>query len=80
MLEEQKDGARAAAAAEKKKGILGPLTELDSKGISSFCSRISCKMAKSKGAYSLNMPEEFGVHHCGAGFNYAYKTINSISS
>lgn len=33
MLEEQKDGARAAAAADKKKGILGPLTELDTKGL-----------------------------------------------
>ncbi|XP_069499355.1 transcriptional adapter 3 [Ambystoma mexicanum] len=31
LLEEQKDGARAAAAADKKKGILGPLTELDTK-------------------------------------------------
>lgn len=32
LLEEQKDGARAAAAADKKKGVLGPLTELDTKG------------------------------------------------
>lgn len=32
LLEEQKEGARAAAAAEKKKGVLGALTELDSKG------------------------------------------------
>ena len=34
LLEEQKDGARAAAAADKKKGVLGPLTELDTKGTS----------------------------------------------
>lgn len=34
LLEEQKDGARAAAAADKKKGVLGPLTELDTKGAS----------------------------------------------
>ncbi|KFV78420.1 Transcriptional adapter 3, partial [Struthio camelus australis] len=33
LLEEQKDGARAAAAADKKKGILGPLTELDTKDV-----------------------------------------------
>ncbi|KAH0630324.1 hypothetical protein JD844_013254 [Phrynosoma platyrhinos] len=33
MLEEQKDGARAVAAADKKKGILGPLTELDTKDV-----------------------------------------------
>ncbi|XP_056357693.1 transcriptional adapter 3 isoform X1 [Oenanthe melanoleuca] len=33
LLEEQKDGARAAAAADKKKGVLGPLTELDTKGV-----------------------------------------------
>lgn len=32
LLEEQKDGARAAAVADKKKGLLGPLTELDTKG------------------------------------------------
>lgn len=35
-MEEQKDGARAAATADKKKGILGPLTELDTKGILSY--------------------------------------------
>lgn len=34
LLEEQKDGARVAAAADKKKGVLGPLTELDTKGAS----------------------------------------------
>ncbi|ETE65425.1 Transcriptional adapter 3, partial [Ophiophagus hannah] len=33
LLEEQKDGARAAATADKKKGILGPLTELDTKDV-----------------------------------------------
>uniref|UniRef100_A0A7M4FFR2 Transcriptional adaptor 3 n=1 Tax=Crocodylus porosus TaxID=8502 RepID=A0A7M4FFR2_CROPO len=33
LLEEQKDGARVAAAADKKKGILGPLTELDTKDV-----------------------------------------------
>uniref|UniRef100_A0A8C6YY43 Transcriptional adaptor 3 n=1 Tax=Nothoprocta perdicaria TaxID=30464 RepID=A0A8C6YY43_NOTPE len=33
LLEEQKDGARAAAAADKKKGVLGPLTELDTKDV-----------------------------------------------
>lgn len=32
LLEEQKDGARAAAVADKKKGLMGPLTELDTKG------------------------------------------------
>lgn len=32
LLEEQKDGARAAAVADKKKGLIGPLTELDTKG------------------------------------------------
>lgn len=32
LLEEQKDGARAAAMADKKKGLMGPLTELDTKG------------------------------------------------
>ncbi|KAM4722622.1 transcriptional adapter 3 isoform 5-T6 [Rhinophrynus dorsalis] len=32
LLEEQKDGARASLAGDKKKGVLGPLTELDSKG------------------------------------------------
>ena len=31
LLEEQKDGARAAAVADKKKGLMGPLTELDTK-------------------------------------------------
>ncbi|XP_038595851.1 transcriptional adapter 3 isoform X3 [Tachyglossus aculeatus] len=36
LLEEQKDGARAAAAGDKKKGLMGPLTELDTKvGIAS---------------------------------------------
>ena len=29
LLEEQKDGARAAAVADKKKGLIGPLTELE---------------------------------------------------
>uniref|UniRef100_A0A8C2URC7 Transcriptional adapter 3 n=1 Tax=Chinchilla lanigera TaxID=34839 RepID=A0A8C2URC7_CHILA len=33
LLEEQKDGARAAAVADKKKGLLGPLTELDTKDV-----------------------------------------------
>ncbi|XP_070586809.1 transcriptional adapter 3 [Erythrolamprus reginae] len=33
LLEEQKDGARAAATADKKKGVLGPLTELDTKDV-----------------------------------------------
>lgn len=32
LLEEQKDGARAASVADKKKGLMGPLTELDTKG------------------------------------------------
>ncbi|XP_040263614.1 transcriptional adapter 3 isoform X3 [Bufo gargarizans] len=32
LQEEQKDGARASMAGDKKKGPLGPLTELDSKG------------------------------------------------
>ncbi|XP_047601410.1 transcriptional adapter 3 isoform X1 [Lutra lutra] len=33
LLEEQKDGARAAAVADKKKGLMGPLTELDTKDV-----------------------------------------------
>ncbi|XP_048404059.1 transcriptional adapter 3 isoform X1 [Stegostoma tigrinum] len=33
LLEEQKEGARAAAAAEKKKGMLGALAEFDSKDV-----------------------------------------------
>lgn len=37
LLEEQKDGARAAAVADKKKGLVGPLAELDTKGRSSTC-------------------------------------------
>ncbi|XP_053326069.1 transcriptional adapter 3 isoform X1 [Spea bombifrons] len=32
LQEEQKDGARASLTGDKKKGVLGPLTELDSKG------------------------------------------------
>lgn len=36
LQEEQKDGARASMAADKKKGALGPLTELDSKDVDSL--------------------------------------------
>ena len=33
LLEEQKDGARAAAVADKKKGLMGSRTELDTKDV-----------------------------------------------
>ncbi|KAG8435998.1 hypothetical protein GDO86_007189 [Hymenochirus boettgeri] len=36
LLEEQKDGARAVLVGDKKKGNLGPLTELDSKDVDSL--------------------------------------------
>lgn len=32
LQEEQKDGDQAKAVADKKKGLIGPLTELDTKG------------------------------------------------
>uniref|UniRef100_A0A8D0GLV3 Transcriptional adaptor 3 n=1 Tax=Sphenodon punctatus TaxID=8508 RepID=A0A8D0GLV3_SPHPU len=44
MLEEQKDGARAAAAAaDKKKCILGPLTELDTKDVDVLLKKSECQ-------------------------------------
>uniref|UniRef100_H2ZRQ6 Transcriptional adaptor 3 n=1 Tax=Latimeria chalumnae TaxID=7897 RepID=H2ZRQ6_LATCH len=33
LLEEQKDGARAGTGVDKKKGMMGPLTELDAKDV-----------------------------------------------
>ncbi|XP_029773753.1 transcriptional adapter 3 [Suricata suricatta] len=47
LLEEQKDGARAAAVADKKKGLMGPLTELDTKGLKTLTENIISPMEDS---------------------------------
>ncbi|CAK7290741.1 Transcriptional adapter 3 [Vulpes lagopus] len=51
LLEEQKDGARAAAVADKKKGLMGPLTELDTKDVDALLKKSEAQHEQPEDGY-----------------------------